>query len=163
MLIVCGTVLDLAGTLYRHTCSGTAPDLLRLVIFFVRDQTSSVAEQADLFQAARVVVGVSGAGLTNTIYCEKGTVVLELLPARENIGNGLSDQFPSRSGYTYYWQLSQALQLQHWVLALDDHDLNSRNIVVQRIQFKRALGSALDTRGPRPLPRELRLWWESSK
>jgi FkbM family methyltransferase len=37
-----------------------------------------VAEQMRLMQQARLVVGVHGAGLTNTIFCPPGTAVLEI-------------------------------------------------------------------------------------
>jgi hypothetical protein len=128
-------------------------------VMFTATRNSSIGEQVNIFRNARLVVGVSGAGLANTIYCEKGTLVLELLPAREDIGNGLGERFSSRHGYTYYWQLSEAALLRHWVVFLGEYGLDSPHITVQRAQFKRALGLILEATNPRPLPRNLRLWW----
>lgn len=38
-------------------------------------------EQIQIFRSARIVVGVHGAGMTNIIFCEPGTIVYELVPA----------------------------------------------------------------------------------
>ena len=40
----------------------------------------SVVDQAKLFNAASVIVGAHGAGLSNLVYCEPGTKVLEFFP-----------------------------------------------------------------------------------
>jgi hypothetical protein len=40
----------------------------------------SIVEQAKLFNAAEVVVGAHGAGLSNIVFCEPGTKVLEFFP-----------------------------------------------------------------------------------
>ena len=40
----------------------------------------SVVDQAKLFNAAAVVVGAHGAGLSNLVYCEPGTKMLEIFP-----------------------------------------------------------------------------------
>lgn len=42
----------------------------------------SVREQAELFRRASIVVGSHGGGLTNLVFCEPGTKVLEFFPAR---------------------------------------------------------------------------------
>ncbi|WP_231362276.1 MULTISPECIES: DUF563 domain-containing protein [unclassified Thioalkalivibrio] len=42
----------------------------------------SVADQIDLFASARLVVATHGAGLTNLMWCQEGTTVIELLPDR---------------------------------------------------------------------------------
>ena len=44
----------------------------------------SLAEQIALFQQAKVVLGVHGAGLTNIIHCRPGTLVVEFMPAGLN-------------------------------------------------------------------------------
>ncbi|WP_231372855.1 DUF563 domain-containing protein [Thioalkalivibrio sp. ALE9] len=45
----------------------------------------SVSEQIDLFASARLVVGTHGAGLTNLMWCQPGTTVVELLPDRHRV------------------------------------------------------------------------------
>jgi capsular polysaccharide biosynthesis protein len=40
----------------------------------------SFAEQVSLFRGASVVVGPHGAGMTNIVFCEPGTIVYELVP-----------------------------------------------------------------------------------
>lgn len=44
-----------------------------------------VAEQIGRFAAADIVVATHGAGLTNLIWCEPGTTVIELLPNRHRV------------------------------------------------------------------------------
>ena len=63
----------------------------------------SVAEQVRLFREAEVIVGMHGAGLTNTIYCHPDTAVIELMPE-------------GRSNHMLYPALSQKLGLSHWVV-----------------------------------------------
>jgi hypothetical protein len=41
----------------------------------------SFAEQVQLFRGARLIVGPHGAGLTNIVFCEPGTIVYELIPS----------------------------------------------------------------------------------
>ena len=44
----------------------------------------SLAEQIALFQQAKIILGVHGAGLTNIIHCRPGTLVVEFMPAGLN-------------------------------------------------------------------------------
>ena len=44
----------------------------------VRLETLDVSEQVELFRAADVIVAPHGAGLTNLVFCEPGTTVVEL-------------------------------------------------------------------------------------
>ncbi len=62
----------------------------------------SVAEQVNLFAAAQVVVSPHGSSLTNLVFCQPGTAVLEL--------------FAPNYVRTDYWMVSQSLQLQHYYL-----------------------------------------------
>lgn len=41
----------------------------------------SFAEQISLFNNARYVIGLHGAGMTNIIWCESGSRVLEIFPS----------------------------------------------------------------------------------
>jgi|GEM_PF-287944 len=68
----------------------------------------SVLEQIMLFQNAEVVVGCHGAGLTNTIFCNQGTQVIEFFQAR---------------GSATYWYISQMLGLRHECVKTTDFDV----------------------------------------
>lgn len=58
-------------------------DVLGLYGFcVVAPETMSANEQVELFSGAGVVIGVSGAALTNTIFCNPRTKVLTLMPNR---------------------------------------------------------------------------------
>lgn len=61
----------------------------------------ALEEQAALFQSAEIIVAPHGAGLTNLIFCNPGTRVLEIFPASH-----LRER-------THYWSLSGALGLNY--------------------------------------------------
>jgi tetratricopeptide (TPR) repeat protein len=62
----------------------------------------SVREQAALLAEAAVVVAPHGAGLTNLVFCQPGTKVLEI--------------FPKNYSQPYYWALAGQCQLTHQYL-----------------------------------------------
>ncbi|TAD78973.1 MAG: DUF563 domain-containing protein [Oscillatoriales cyanobacterium] len=62
----------------------------------------SVREQAALLSEAAVVVAPHGAGLTNLVFCQPGTKVLEI--------------FPKNYSQPYYWALASQCQLIHQYL-----------------------------------------------
>lgn len=62
----------------------------------------SVREQAALLAEAAVVVAPHGAGLTNLVFCQPGTKVLEI--------------FPKNYSQPYYWALAGQCQLNHQYL-----------------------------------------------
>jgi capsular polysaccharide biosynthesis protein len=67
----------------------------------VEPEHLSFSEQIALFSQAKVIVAPHGGGLTNLIFASPGTIVIE---------------FMTRSYMRhYYWQISQQLQLQHFV------------------------------------------------
>ncbi|MEG4805514.1 tetratricopeptide repeat protein [Microcoleus sp. ARI1-B5] len=66
-------------------------------------ESMSLAEQIAHFERAEVIVAAHGSGLTNTIFCRRGTKVIELM----------SPHYISH----YYWGISQYLQLEHYFLA----------------------------------------------
>ncbi len=67
-------------------------------------ESFSIREQAKIFSEARLVLGCHGAGLTNVVFCEPRTTIIELLP----------DQNMS----WLYWALSDRANLDyHYILA----------------------------------------------
>jgi hypothetical protein len=60
-------------------------------------QGMSSVDQILLFQSAEFVIGAHGAGLSNLLFCEPGTKIIELMPSVE---------FRS-----YFWSISQKLDL----------------------------------------------------
>ena len=65
-------------------------------------ETLSFAEQVALFAQAKVIVAPHGGGLTNLLFCQPGTVVVELA----------SPHYLRH----YFWAISQPLQLRHFLL-----------------------------------------------
>ncbi|WP_158442059.1 MULTISPECIES: tetratricopeptide repeat protein [Planktothrix] len=63
-------------------------------------ETLTVQEQANLFSQVEVIIAPHGAGLTNLVFCQPHTVVIELV----------SPHYLR----PYYWQISQQLGLQHY-------------------------------------------------
>jgi hypothetical protein len=61
----------------------------------------SVIDQIVLFQSAEFVIGVHGAGLTNLLFCEAGTKVIEFMPSVEM--------------RPFFWLISAKLNLIHAV------------------------------------------------
>jgi hypothetical protein len=59
----------------------------------------SIADQISLFQHAEFVIGAHGAGLSNLLFCEPGTKVIEFMPAVEM--------------RPFFWLISEKLRLLH--------------------------------------------------
>lgn len=70
----------------------------------------SMQELAVLFADARCVIGVNGAGMTNTLFCPPGTTVVEL-------SNDIMIE-------PLYWMLDNVLGFKHYVVV--EHALNKR-------------------------------------
>jgi len=62
----------------------------------------SVAQQAALFASAKIIVTPHGAGMTNIVFCRKGTKIVEF--------------FSPRYVRSDYWVISQQLGLKHYYL-----------------------------------------------
>ncbi|HLO51183.1 MAG TPA: glycosyltransferase family 61 protein, partial [Kamptonema sp.] len=65
-------------------------------------ESMPLQEQIALFFHAKVIVAPHGSGLTNTIFCQPGTKVIELVS-------------PHYVGH-YYWGTSHYLKLKHYYL-----------------------------------------------
>ncbi len=65
-------------------------------------ESMSLEEQIAYFYHAEVIVAAHGSGLTNTLFCQGGTKVIELM----------SPHYISH----YYWGTSQYLELEHYFL-----------------------------------------------
>lgn len=62
----------------------------------------TLPEQAALMASAEIVISIHGAGLTNIVFCEPGTKVIEL--------------FPRSSILPYFWMIAQGRDLQYYTL-----------------------------------------------
>ncbi|MEP6566373.1 MAG: glycosyltransferase family 61 protein, partial [Mesorhizobium sp.] len=60
---------------------------------------TSIEEQVLMFQSAEFVIGAHGAGLTNLLFCEPGTKVIEFMPTVEM--------------RPFFWLMSEKLALRH--------------------------------------------------
>lgn len=65
-------------------------------------ETLSLVEQITLMQSAKQIIGLHGAGLTNLIFCQPNTQVVEI--------------FPRHSVLPYFWVIANQLQLTHYSL-----------------------------------------------
>ncbi|MGL4497948.1 MAG: glycosyltransferase family 61 protein, partial [Planktothrix sp.] len=68
----------------------------------VQLETLSFGEQVALFAQAKVIMGAHGSGLTNILFCQPGTQVIEFMSPHYN--------------RHYYWVISQYLGLEHYCL-----------------------------------------------
>jgi capsular polysaccharide biosynthesis protein len=68
----------------------------------VQLETLSFTEQVALFTQAKVIMGAHGSGLTNILFCQPGTQVIEFMSPHYN--------------RHYYWVISQYLGLEHYCL-----------------------------------------------
>jgi tetratricopeptide (TPR) repeat protein/capsular polysaccharide biosynthesis protein len=82
------------------------PDVVEVLEGFgfvsILPESMSLDEQIAYFYHAEVIVAAHGSGLTNTIFCQSGTKIIELM----------SPHYISH----YYWGSSQYLQLEHYFL-----------------------------------------------
>ncbi len=79
--------------------------------------TLSFSEQVQLFSETQFVVAVHGAALTNCIFMQAGTSVLELHPAIEN---------KEKIFHESYWNVSQYFDLNYYFLGCEPVNPNER-------------------------------------
>lgn len=79
-------------------------------------ESMSVAEQALCLENAKVVVAPHGSGMTNLVFCNPGTKVIEL--------------FSQRYVIDHYWELSNVCGLEHYYLVgeMFDDDYSSNPV-----------------------------------
>ncbi|MBD2464964.1 DUF563 domain-containing protein [Oscillatoria sp. FACHB-1407] len=65
-------------------------------------ESMTIAEQAALIHHAKVIVAPHGGGLTNIVFCQPGTKIIEL--------------FSPNYVYSCYWFISNLLQFEHYYL-----------------------------------------------
>jgi len=99
-------------------------DLLKLYGFFVvMLENLAFTEQVDLFRNAEIVVGASGSGLANLVFCSVGTKVVELFPTSTADANFRL----SRSlNLDYYFLTDPESRLGTW--GYDDYVVNNLRI-----------------------------------
>lgn len=78
----------------------------------------SFLEQVALFKQAKCIIGTHGSSLTNLIFCNPGTIVGEIF----------IEQFDST-----FWQLSQALDLQHYCIKTTDISKDNWRVVNRKV------------------------------
>lgn len=76
--------------------------LSNLGFIVVELESISVQQQASLFSQADVILSAHGSGLTNTVFCQPGTTVIELM----------SPHYIRH----YFWVISQHLRLKHYYM-----------------------------------------------
>lgn len=83
-------------------------DEYEIVLF---NASTSVAEQIQIFNHAKIVIGLMASGLTNIIYANPGTTIIDIRPdfRDESVGS-------NNSGREWCWWLSSVFDLDYWPL-----------------------------------------------
>ena len=95
--------------------------------------------QIEAFRSARIVISVHGAGLTNLLFCQPGTLVIELLP---------SNHIKS----AYCW-LAMRLGLRYRAVICfsgDDQEAFAAKIPLVVAELEAELGSPYESSQPSP-------------
>ena len=122
------------GTKRRiHNAEEIEPMLERLGFVTVHPEMHTVAEQARLFNGARVVVGLHGSGFANLVFCRRGAAVVELF-----------EPHPTRTTNAY-WVLSRQAGVRYYGLSARraGESTAEQDLVVDAAQLARALDRAL--------------------
>jgi len=67
---------------------------------------TSISEQIQIFNKARLIIGVTASGLSNIIYAKKGAHVIEIHPETNMAGGGAE----------WVWWLASSVGLHYWVV-----------------------------------------------
>jgi capsular polysaccharide biosynthesis protein len=126
----------------RLTCEAElVPELEKRGFIVAQPGNWSVAEQKAVFAVARLVVAPHGAALTNLVFCQPGTVVLDLMSAT----------WPG----LYFWGLASAQNVTYSVLVDGSSDQDgtqrTKDITLTRDQVLYAVDSILPALNSRAL------------
>jgi tetratricopeptide (TPR) repeat protein len=106
-------------------------DLNKLGFVSICLESMSVEAQALCMAGAKVIIAAHGAGLTNIVFCQAGTKIIELFSDQYLVG--------------LYWKISNVCGLQHYYLINQSIDVpgydkgNSLDIWVDRQKFLKLL------------------------
>lgn len=84
------------------------PQFSRDIILFTGKEP--IADQIKIFRKAKNIVAPHGAGLSNMIYAEPGTPVIEFFPM-------------GRGGNFCFWHLAQASKMNYWNIGIEEGQL----------------------------------------
>jgi hypothetical protein len=87
-------------------------------------------EQVELFAAAKIIVGPHGAGFTNAVFCQPGSILIEFMPERWQIH--CFERLASLVGMQYYSLVGRESDISNGDVAIHDH-------VVDRVELGRLL------------------------
>eukprot|EP00929_Paragymnodinium_shiwhaense_P104901 TRINITY_DN69714_c0_g1_i2.p1 TRINITY_DN69714_c0_g1~~TRINITY_DN69714_c0_g1_i2.p1 ORF type:complete len:667 (+),score=141.32 TRINITY_DN69714_c0_g1_i2:67-2067(+) len=99
----------------------------------MRNEGTPIWQQVFRFARLRMVLGMTGSGMVNTVFMAPGSLVLEVAPARHHMFKAAkSTWLPlSTCGVTWYSMLSSNVGLQHHTLLLPgDYDEDSQSLEV---------------------------------
>ena len=119
-----------AARFRRVLNEGEIIDLLKQYGFsLVRLENLAFTEQVKLFRDAEVVVGASGSGLANLVFCSKGTKVIELFPTSTADANF---RLSRTLNLDYYYLTDPDSKLVAW--GYDDYFVNDIRIVPKELR-----------------------------
>ena len=88
----------------------------------------SIPDQIDLFSSAEVIISPTGSGLVNTVFCQKGTKIIEITP---QYNHKYEDIFKNR-----YSSIAKILGLEYFSLEADSINIDnprSRRTIIPKI------------------------------
>lgn len=96
------------------------------------DAKMPVHEQIEIFNNARVVIGVMASGLTNIIFCKPETTIIEIHPAMSHLPAIIN------AGVEWCWWLASAIDAYYWVI-LSPFNLSDANVICPMDDMRKIL------------------------
>jgi len=119
-----------AARFRRVLNEGEILDLLKQYGFIaVKLESLAFTEQVELFRDAEIVVGASGSGLANLVFCSKGTKVIELFPTSTADANF---RLSRTLNLDYFFLTDPASKLGTW--GYDDYFVNDLKIELKELR-----------------------------